>query len=236
MDWRARIDDALLAFWTGRDEQVARQRASGRIDAGTRGAVTGGGHLDEIARLLADVAVAAGADPTQTAYSGGPSARRTVLPGYYRPTKSWDLVVWESDTPIVVVELKSQVGSFGNNANNRVEESLGNPVDLRGAADARLIRGRPWTGYAYVIEDCPASRRASRERTDVRVDAAFRDWTYVSRVGILCARMAEMGDYDATWAVATERPPAFGWSEPEPTSAGFIGFAMSMTEAIQQRL
>lgn len=48
------------------------------------------------------------------------------LPGYFRPTKEWDIVVVVDGNLIAAIELKSQIGpSFGNNFNNRTEEALG---------------------------------------------------------------------------------------------------------------
>jgi Restriction endonuclease XhoI len=54
-----------------------------------------------------------------------------TLPGYFRPTKLWDLLVTHNGELIVAIELKSQVGpSFGNNFNNRTEEAIGTAHDL----------------------------------------------------------------------------------------------------------
>ena len=53
------------------------------------------------------------------------------LPGFYRPTKKWDLVVVRDGRLCAAIEMKSQVGpSFGNNFNNRTEEAVGSSVDL----------------------------------------------------------------------------------------------------------
>jgi hypothetical protein len=49
-----------------------------------------------------------------------------TLPGYFRPTKLWDLLVVHEGRLVAAVELKSQVGpSFGKNFNNRTEEAIG---------------------------------------------------------------------------------------------------------------
>ena len=61
------------------------------------------------------------------------------LPGFFRPSKRWDLVVVHKDRFVAAVEFKSQVGSFGNNLNNRTEEALGNATDLRTAARERAF-------------------------------------------------------------------------------------------------
>jgi len=53
------------------------------------------------------------------------------LPGYFRPTKQWDLLVVKDGLLIVALEAKSQVGpSLGNNFNNRTEEAMGSALDL----------------------------------------------------------------------------------------------------------
>ena len=59
--------------------------------------------------------------------------RDVVLPGFFRPTKEGDLIALHDKRLLAIVEFKSQVGSFGNNFNNRVEEALGNATDLHTA-------------------------------------------------------------------------------------------------------
>jgi len=53
-----------------------------------------------------------------------------TLPGYYRRTKNWDLIVTHCGLLVAAVEFKSQLGSFGNNFNNRSEEAIGNVADI----------------------------------------------------------------------------------------------------------
>ena len=48
------FDSAVRAFWTGRDLQAQRQVESGNLDAGTRGAVTGGKHLRPLEDAVAE--------------------------------------------------------------------------------------------------------------------------------------------------------------------------------------
>lgn len=266
------VDTALLAYWTSRDEAAAAQRARGVQDVGGRLGVTSGGHLDRIAQMLARVCVAAGAPPRLVAFSvpdddrlwrGVPNLGVT-LPGYYRPTKQWDLVVYDRRRqPILCIELKSQNGpSYGNNANNRVEESLGNAYDMRRAQEAGLIADRPpWLGYVYVIEDDDRSRlaRGDRDRGVLDKDPIFNGWSYLDRVRVLSQRLVEDEHYDACWAVATSRPtcPAtpskpttcpqiadrvpehrhrhdFGWFELDSDVSGYADFVHSMTGVVHE--
>lgn len=124
---RREFERAVRSSWTVRQSQASRQEAAGRTDAGRRGAVTGGAHLDALAALFAEIFLAASFDRACV------RTRASVeLPGYYRPTKKWDLVVVERDRLVAAMEFKSQVGpSFGNNFNNRVEEALGRAAYIR---------------------------------------------------------------------------------------------------------
>ncbi len=80
----------------------------------------------------------------------GAVIRRTgtiPLPGFYRRAKNWDIVVTFENTLVAAIECKSQVGSFGNNFNNRTEEAIGNAVDLWRAYEAGYVgsvRARGW--------------------------------------------------------------------------------------------
>ena len=91
--------------------------------------------------------------------------RSLELPGYFRPTKEWDLLVVRDGQLLVAFEAKSQVGpSFGNNFNNRTEEAMGSALDLWTAyrESAFNTTVRPWLGYLFMLEDCPRSRTPVR--------------------------------------------------------------------------
>ncbi|WP_285684280.1 PaeR7I family type II restriction endonuclease [Actinoplanes sp. NBRC 103695] len=261
------LDNALLAYWTSRDEAAVKQQASNAPDVGGRAGVTSGGHLDRVAQLLGKVCIAAGAPAEQVYYKapkGDPYRRPKVkkgytLPGYFRPTKEWDVVVYHEGVPIAVIELKSQNGpSYGNNANNRAEEAIGNAVDLARAAEAGLVQGRPWIGYAFVIEDDERSRAMDGRKTGslLHQDRYFDDWSYVGRICLLCSRLTEERFYDSAWVVATSRPtcPApvgklhkcpqiakgisphlhkFGRREPD-VNLGYVSFITGLSKQIEK--
>jgi hypothetical protein len=79
---------AIRNSFAVRDSQAARQAATGTVDTGTRGSVTGGAHIDDIALVLEEVFLENGVPKTSVKRSNG-----VEVPGYYRPTKKWDLVV-----------------------------------------------------------------------------------------------------------------------------------------------
>ena len=121
-DYDNKARTAIKAFWQSRVDAIKKQRESGKLDQGERAGVTGGKNMDGFSRLVIDLVKANGlADPEI-------HQKRALLtlPGYFRPTKLWDLLVINEGRLVAAMELKSQVGpSFGNNFNNRTEEAIG---------------------------------------------------------------------------------------------------------------
>lgn len=203
---RERFQDAVQQFWTGREHAQAKQIEGGRIDAGTRGSVTAGTHMGALDVLVVDLLEEAGLNKLDIKTRTG-----VELPGYYRPEKRWDLLVVSEGQLIVAIEFKSQVGpSFGNNYNNRVEESIGNAVDIWTAfREGRLGPSRPFLGYFFLLED------TARVHTPVRAkepyfstDPAFGHASYSQRYSILCQRLVLERLYDATClTLATREDP-----------------------------
>jgi Restriction endonuclease XhoI len=117
-----RLRAAIAHYWQTLDQQAARQ--SGRdADRGRRSAVTGGKQMDGFCNLVNYIVTENGL-PEASIFVRD----RREIPGYFRPTKEWDLIVIHERHLVVAIEFKSQRGpSFGNNFNNRTEEALGNP-------------------------------------------------------------------------------------------------------------
>ncbi len=123
-DLNSRVSQAVRSFWATRKSQDARQRAGAASTQGSSGAVVGGKQMDGFASLLVELLTEAGVASTDIFVRPG------ELPGFFRPTKEWDILVVKGRTLLAAIELKSQVGSFGNNFNNRTEEALGSATDL----------------------------------------------------------------------------------------------------------
>ena len=157
--------------------QRAKQVEGGKIDAGTRGAVTGGTQMGALEVLVSDVLRDAGLDQlhikTRTALE---------LPGYYRPEKKWDLIVVSDGQLVCAVEFKSRVGpSFGNNANNRAEEAIGSATDFwRAYREGRFGSSpEPLLGYFFLLEDCRAVASTVRSKElFFKVDPEFSGASY----------------------------------------------------------
>lgn len=75
-------------MWSTRDAQADKQTSAGRADTGARGTATGGRHMDALAILLGEIAAAAGFAKDEIRFRSG-----VEIPGFYRPTKKWDIVV-----------------------------------------------------------------------------------------------------------------------------------------------
>src|SRR5579871_415538 len=127
VDYDKKAKEAVEAFWGNRDKARQKQMEAGKTDAGERASVTAGNNMDGFIALIKDVVQANGLSHAQIYLERGV----LTLPGYFRPTKLWDMLVINDGRLIAAVELKSQVGpSFGNNFNNRAEEAIGTAHDL----------------------------------------------------------------------------------------------------------
>ena len=212
-----RLSDAVKAYWTTRDSQQLAQGADGLKDTGLRSAVTGGKHLDGMCQVIAAILSSAGLKDLEVFSGRG----KGVLPGYYRPTKDWDVVAVADDKDgrrclIAAVEVKSHAGpSFGNNFNNRVEETLGNSTDFWAAYEKSILPAypAPFLGYIMLLEEMRQSTSAAKTlQPYFAVDAMLRDASYRDRYQVLCDRLmrerrysgsssfrVEIGSFVTTW-------------------------------------
>ena len=199
LDYKKELEKAVQHFWRTRGTQKKRQGGnSGRKDAGNRGAVTGGKHADGFIRLIANIVKDAALRHVEIHVT---EKKPRTLPGFYRPCKEWDLVVLSDGSLVAVVEVKSQVGSFGNNFNNRVEEALGNATDFWAAYREGAFKPsqRPWLGYLFMLEETPMSMRATKRirLKPYNIDEAFQERSYAKRYELVCERLVRDRLYDA---------------------------------------
>lgn len=122
------------------------------------------------------------------------------LPGWYRPEKQWDLLVIAKGELIAGIEFKSQVGSFGNNYNNRTEEAIGSATDIWAAYREGAFKpsARPWLGYMMLLEEAPGSTHPVKaQEPHFRVFPEFRDASYAKRYEILLTKLVRERLYDS---------------------------------------
>ena len=190
-DYEKKSRVAVKAFWSSRDKARAKQIKAGRVDQGERAGVTSGKNMDRFIDLVVDIVKANG-----LAHASIHQKRAVLtLPGYFRPTKLWDLLVIDEDELVAAIELKSQVGpSFGNNFNNRTEEAIGTAHDLWTAYREGAFgkQPKPFVGWLMLVEDAPESRGPVRDASPhFPVFKDFQGASYLKRYDILCQRLAQ---------------------------------------------
>jgi hypothetical protein len=182
---------AVKAFWGGRESAAQKQLVSGKVDQGARGAVTGGKNMDGFVQIVIDLVKANGLAHAQIHLE----RKVLTLPGFFRPTKLWDLLIINDGKLIAALECKSQVGpSFGNNFNNRTEEAIGTAHDFwtayRESAFGEI--NRPFVGWLMLVEDAPASRAPVKDSSPhFAVFPEFKSACYLERYNILCKKLVQ---------------------------------------------
>jgi len=202
-NYQKKAAESVKAFWGNREAARQKQLEAGKADAGSRGAVTAGKNMDGFVALMIDLIEANGLkDATVIHKSGIP----LTLPGYFRPTKRWDMLVLRDNRLIAALELKSQVGSFGNNFNNRTEEAIGTAQDLWTAFREGSFgeAPRPFVGWLMLVEDAPRSRTPVRDRSPhFPVREEFQGASYIERYNLLCKKLVQEQLYTTTAVLAS---------------------------------
>jgi hypothetical protein len=191
------FNDAVRGFWNQRISQRQAQELLGKIDQGNRRDVIGGKQMDGFALAITNLLLYTGVSQDNIHIKKS----LTVLPGFFRPTKTYDFLVVSDSQLKAVIELKSHIGpSFGNNFNNRAEEAMGSALDLwtafREGAFGNALP--PWVGYLIVLEDCPESRtpiKVSERHFPVFED--FKNSSYAKRYELFCRKMVRERHYNA---------------------------------------
>lgn len=184
-DIDARVQHAVAHYWKTLLRQGKKQKGG---DTGARSNVTGGKQLDGFAELVAAILVENGMPKASVHLD-----KKLELPGFFRPTKKWDLVVVHDGQLVAALELKSQAGpSFGNNFNNRAEESIGTSKDLWTAYEKGAFgKGpTPWLGWIMLLEDCPkSSAPVDVEQPHFKVFPEFVGASYAKRYELLLRKL-----------------------------------------------
>ena len=197
--------DAVKAFWSTRLSAQERQRGAGRVDQGERSGVTSGKNMDGFIRLSVDLIRRNGL------VNASIHVHRSVLtlPGYFRPTKLWDVVIMNQSRLVAALEFKSQVGpSFGNNFNNRAEEAIGSAHDFWTAFREGAFgpSPRPFLGWLILVEDVEASRKPVRDSSPhFPISREFAGASYSERYNMLCKRLVQENLYSAASVLLSPR-------------------------------
>jgi hypothetical protein len=226
--WEKRVCTAVKQFWATRGNQAEKQGAkTGARDAGNRTAVTGGKQLDGFVELVRDFLSECGIEKTCIFCN-----QAVELPGWFRAEKKWDLLVVVKGQLVAAMEFKSQVGSFGNNFNNRTEEVLGSATDIWTAyrEGAFTLSQRPWLGYVMVLEEIARSLSpVGVKEPHFPVFPEFREASYAKRYEILMTKLVRERLYDSAALLLSNLISAKDGSYREPSSElSFENFLTSL--------
>ena len=222
------IRRAIRRFWITRRSQAKKQGSSTGIrDAGARTAVTGGAQMDGFIDLITETLYSAGISEAHVFHN-----KKMELPGWYRAEKQWDLLVVARGKLAAGIELKSQVGSFGNNFNNRSEEAIGSATDLWAAYREGAFKPspRPWLGYLMLLEEAPKSLSAVNVRQPhFNVFPEFSDASYAKRYELLLTKLIRERLYDSACLLLSSQSDDETGEYREPSSElSFYRFLQSL--------
>jgi hypothetical protein len=225
------LKKAIAFYWQTRDAQGKKQKENGASDQGSRSAVTGGAQMNGIIQLLSEIILESGI-PQDCIFH----KQFLQLPGFFRPTKEWDLLVVKNGQLLLALEAKSQVGpSFGNNFNNRTEEAMGSALDLwtayrEGAFNSTI---KPWLGYFFMLEDCENSCRPVKvQEPHFKVFPEFINASYAKRYELFCRKLVRERHYTASSFVLSSKASGMVGVHKEP--APDLNFEMFVRSMIGQ--
>lgn len=204
-DYNRKARNAVKAFWVKREAAKKKQLSTGKADQGERSGVTAGKNMNDFINLIIDVVRLNGL--TQADIYQNRSV--VTLPGFFRPTKQWDLLVMFKGTLVAALELKSQVGpSFGNNCNNRTEEAIGTAHDFWIAYREGAFgqQPQPFVGWFMLVEDAVESRSPISDRSPhFQILHEFKGASYLQRYDLLCQKLIKEQLYTSASVIASPR-------------------------------
>jgi len=204
-DYDIKAKEAVKIFWQTREQARQKQTQAGKFDQGERAGVTAGKNMNGFISLVKDIVCVNGLEDA----SIHQERRVLTLPGYFRPTKLWDLLIINEGRLIAALEFKSQVGpSFGNNSNNRTEESIGTAHDLWTAYREGAFgeQTRPFVGWLMLLEDTPKSRSPVKDKSPhFPAFPEFKDTSYAQRYNILCRKLIQERLYTVASVLTSPR-------------------------------
>lgn len=205
VNYEHKAREAVKAFWGNRESARQRQIESGRQDQGERASVTAGKNMDGFLALVKDIVHANGLEQADIHLT------RCVLtlPGYFRPTKLWDMLVINQGRLVAALEFKSHVGpSFGNNFNNRAEEAIGTAHDLWTAYREGAFgeNPRPFVAWMMMLEEATGSITPIRDTSPhFRLFPEFVGASYAERYNIMCRKLMQEQLYSTASVIVSPR-------------------------------
>jgi len=208
-DYSPDFAHAMNEFWRVKGSQQTRADQAGTSAGSNSGGVRGGKHMqpfeDLVRKVVADSGIVCDPAPPVSC----------VVPGYYRESKAWDVVLQHEGHVLAIIEAKSQTArSLGNNVNNRVEEAIGQAADIWKSYEHELLGTgiRPWVGYLMVLEQTPEVTRPVRSPAarsippGMKLDDAFSSQGRAARYAKAFKRLDQERMLDATCFATSSGP------------------------------
>jgi hypothetical protein len=196
-----RLSKAVAHYWRTLEAQTHKQKVG--TDRGRRSAVTGGKQMDGFCELVDWVLRENGLDEASTYLRTG-----REIPGFFRPTKEWDMLVVHEGRTMAAVEFTSyRVPTLASDTNTRIEETVGIAADVwtaygKGAYDPP--RKRPWLGWVMLFEDrTVAQRPASAAQSPVETFPDFSIGSYGRRYEQLLHKFTHERLFDSAALLAS---------------------------------
>jgi hypothetical protein len=224
------VEPLLINWWSEKNDAIARLAASGKSDTGAQ--ARNAKHMQSLAMFVRQMFIDAGLPEADVTVD-------SIVPGYYRRSKNWDVVATHKGHLVGVVELKSQASSPGNNANNRIEEAIGSAVDAKAVQELTGAFGNlgVWAAWCMTFNrDCESGNPIRRQKGRLRFplnDSAFDDMTYATQYAKAVERFIAQKVYDAGWMLMTwvNNDRTIGYDEPIPTAT-----AVTLATQIEARV
>ena len=145
-----RLRKAVAHYWRTLAAQSSKQKAG--MDHGRRSPFTGGKQIDGFCELVDWGLRENGLDEASIYVRSDRD-----LPGFFRPTMEWDMLVVHEGRTIAAIEFTSQrLPPLASGTNTRIEETIGMASDVWTAfreGAYRAPRKRPWLGWVMLVED-----------------------------------------------------------------------------------
>lgn len=195
-DLDERTARAVAHYWQTRTAWRQKQESGGKADQGLRSAVTGGAQMDGFIDLFSEAITRAGI-PERFIFRG----KAAELPGFFRPTNTWDLIVVRERQLIAAIKVASQTGpSFGDNLDSHMEKTLGHSLDFWAAFRERvyLDSPQPFLGYFLMLEDCETSNQpVGIQEPHFKVLPEYVGASYMKRYEMFCRKLVLERHYSA---------------------------------------
>ena len=203
-DYNGKARDSIRAFWGNHDVAIRKHLEAG-FDGDDWTGAKPGKNMDGFLALMIDIVTSNGLGKAEIHRKNG----SLTLPGFFRPTKFWDLLVIHKGKLIAAIEIKSQTGpSFGNNFNSRIEQAVGNAHDFWIACREGAFGSgaRPFLGWLIIVEDARESHASVREKSPhFPISEEFRGVSYLQRYDLFCQKLVKEQLYTAAAVVSSPK-------------------------------